>query len=75
MGYFYINLGEECIWIKFIFFTKLHCVYHSELLGVWILSTVLYWKLENAAFRKLDLFLFSDEVGGDTYFVGSLRKS
>jgi hypothetical protein len=32
-------------------------------------------KLKNTMFRKLDLFPFSGEWGGDTYSVGSLRKS
>jgi hypothetical protein len=29
----------------------------------------------NTAFRELDLFPSSDEGMGDTYFVGSVRKS
>jgi hypothetical protein len=33
-----------------------------------------FYKLENTTFRKLDLFPSSGE-GGDTYSVGSLRKS
>jgi hypothetical protein len=32
-------------------------------------------KIDNTAFRKLDLFPSSGEGAGDDYCVGSLRKS
>jgi hypothetical protein len=48
----------------------------GELLGFWTLSINRFSKkLENTPFQKLDLFPSSGEGGGDTYNVGSLRKS
>jgi hypothetical protein len=41
-------------------------VQHSELLSFWTLSIVQYYKkLENATFRKLDLFPSSGQGGGE----------